>query len=28
MSHPEGYRIPKAAIAGLVGDTAKGYEPG
>jgi len=28
MSHPEGYRITKAAIAGLVGETAKGYEPG
>lgn len=28
MSHPEGYKITKAAIAGLVGETAKGYEPG
>jgi len=28
MSHPEGYRITKAAIAGLVGETAKRYEPG
>ena len=28
MSDPEGYRITKATIAGLVGDTAKGYEPG
>ena len=28
MSHPEGYRITKAAIAGLVGENAKSYEPG
>ena len=28
MSHPEGYRITKAAIAGLIGETTKGYEPG
>ncbi|PFX29198.1 cilia- and flagella-associated protein 43-like [Stylophora pistillata] len=28
MSHPERYRITKAAIAGLVGESAKGYEPG
>jgi len=28
MSHPEGYRITKAAIAGLIGETAKDYEPG
>jgi len=28
MSYPEGYRITKAAIAGLIGETAKDYEPG
>jgi len=28
MSHPEGYRITKAAIAGLIGETSKDYEPG
>lgn len=28
MSHPEGYRITKAAIAGLIGEAVKDYEPG
>lgn len=28
ISHPEGYRLTKAAIAGLIGETAKDYEPG
>ncbi|XP_068708688.1 cilia- and flagella-associated protein 43-like [Montipora foliosa] len=28
MSRPEGFKITKAAIAGLVGETAKCYEPG
>ena len=28
ISHPEGYRITKAAIAGLIGETAKDYDPG
>lgn len=28
MSHGAGNKIAKAAIAGLVGETSKGYEPG
>lgn len=28
MSHPEGFKLTKAAIAGLVSEMAKSYEPG